>query len=272
MCLVHPDFSVTSHVEEPLLGMDVTLGSDPRSRVESGGSVSASHVLPLDTQSDRVLGVDVPTCGDAGGGDGRDGQRPRKLPDRPEVEVHVMRVQVVANVAALARPAAKRVELRLGLAHVGTEETELPQTADAVPGIGVDRIPALVDFHGHQDILPVGRIGQFKMLLYCLDHRFCDQHMASAIHGIQGDAEMRVVGRENRHQVSGRQIVQGSSVRCPVRRDVVVGIAVECDIQASVDVGHRPLNVLADAGELRPVRPRHSELADLAPAAEIEQR
>ena len=56
------------------------------------------------------------------------------MPDGPDVKIDVVGVQIVADVARFARPAAKRIQLRFGLAHVGSEVAEIPQGANAVAG------------------------------------------------------------------------------------------------------------------------------------------
>ena len=48
----------------------------------------------------------------------------------PDVQVHVVAVEVVGDVAAEPRPGAEGLQLELGLAHVGGEEVELAQLLD----------------------------------------------------------------------------------------------------------------------------------------------
>ena len=95
----------------------------------------------------------------------------------PHIEIDVMGVQIVADIARLAGPGTKRLELILRLAHERREEAEVAQLADAIARIGIDRVPSLVNFHRHEHAAAPSRFGQRKMLFERLDDRLGDQHV-----------------------------------------------------------------------------------------------
>ncbi len=73
-----------------------------------------------------------------------------------------MRVQIVADVTRLAGPLLEGDELLLGLTHVRVEVAELAQLLlDALLGIGVHWIIALVHFNRTQHVV---LIGEFTLL------------------------------------------------------------------------------------------------------------
>src|SRR3989304_6357155 len=81
---------------------------------------------------------------------GRARHRPSHVTHAPHVEVNMVGVEIVTDVARSTGPRAKRLQLVFGLAHVRREKAELAQLANSVAGIGVDRVPTLVDLHGDQ--------------------------------------------------------------------------------------------------------------------------
>ncbi len=89
----------------------------------------------------------------------QDVHRLGKTARSPAMKVDVMRVQVVADVARLASPLLEGDELLLGLTHVRVEVAELAQLLlDALFGIGVHGIIALVHFNGAQYVVLDGEL------------------------------------------------------------------------------------------------------------------
>jgi hypothetical protein len=118
MRLVDLHFALLAKVIEPLLRMDVALGRDPTGSVKRRGQRAALNVLPLHAERDRVLGIDTLLLGNAARCQRGDRNRPGNVSHAPHVEVDVMRVEVIADVARFAGPGAERFQLVLGLAHV----------------------------------------------------------------------------------------------------------------------------------------------------------
>ena len=188
------------HEEEALLGVDVALGGDPGRGVDRRALRTVRppllrQVLPLHGECDGVLGGDIELGGgDSGRGGGEDLHGARALPHTPLVEVDVVGVEVVGDVAALARPRLERLQLKytvqstvnwiycteyslhdmitrggvliyliFWLGHIAVEEGEVSHASKSVPGIDVYWIPSLVDFNREQNLMLSG--GGFELLM-----------------------------------------------------------------------------------------------------------
>ena len=69
------------------------------------------------------------------------------------MEVDVMGVKIVANVAGDPGPDAEAFELRFRLAHVAVKERSLSEITEFIAGVRVDRVPALVDLHRDENVI-----------------------------------------------------------------------------------------------------------------------
>ena len=170
----------------------------------------------------------------------------------PLVKVHVMRVQVVGNVAGLARPRLERLELVLGLRHVGRHVTEPAEVADAVAGIDVNGVVPLVHLDHAEHAVPARRLDQAQVVRQRLDGRLGDHHVQAPLDTGQRDVKVRVVRREHGHGVSRRKLLQRTPVRAAVHR-AVGRESLARDVRVEVHVADLPLHVRADARQLVPV-------------------
>jgi hypothetical protein len=125
-----------------------------------------------------------------------------------------MRVQIVANVARLARPLFEGDELLLGLTHVRVKVAELAQLLlDALLGIGVHGVVTLVHLNGAEHVVLVGELGlsesvsvarittkhcasdphQSQVFGQGLDGGLGDQHVQASIHRLFGNVKVQVI-------------------------------------------------------------------------------
>ena len=144
---------------EILIRMDSRLQrSRPTRRVHTRRSPRRLIPLhPLHKQRDRVLGpshtAQILSRAPESASRHLDGLviRHHRLAD-----VHVVRVQVVGDVAFLAGPGSEGLELGLGLAHVAVEVVEVAQGFGPGSGVGVGGVEALVVFDEDEDVVFAG--------------------------------------------------------------------------------------------------------------------
>ena len=166
-----------AHVVKTLLRMHIAPGSDPRRRVKGGAEIAAVAVPPLHRKGNGVLGIEALRLCDASRAQGRDRFRSGQVFDGPVMKIDMMGVEVVTDVAGFARPCPEGFELRLGLTHVGVEKTKIAELPNLVPGVDIDGIPTLVQFHRYQHALPLTRCDQSLMIRNGLHDGFGDERM-----------------------------------------------------------------------------------------------
>src|SRR4051812_26614594 len=111
----------------------------------------------------------------------------------PHIEINMMRIQVITDVARTTRPGAERLQLRLGLAHERREKTEVAQLANAIPGVRINWVLGLVYFHRDELAAPPRVFSKRQVFAERLHDRVRNQYMQPALHGFQGYSEMRIV-------------------------------------------------------------------------------
>lgn len=179
-------------------------------------------------------------------------------------------IEVVADVTGFAGPAAEGVELGLRLAHVGVEVAEMAEGGDAIAGIGVDGVPALVHFHGAEDALFFGGADEFVMVGEGLDEGFGNEDVTAAVDRGEGDGVVGVIGGEDGDEIAGVKVIEGAEVgvRGGLRFIGREGGEAGVEAVAAADDGFQ---VGADAGEFGAVGAGHEELADETLLAEVEE-
>jgi len=200
--LVDADFAFVVEGEEALLGMNFCRGGDPGRGVDGGG-FGARVVEPIDHEGDGIFGGEVEGFSHAVGGRGGDADGTGAAFESPAMEVDVMGVEVVGNVGGLAGPGAKTFELGLGLAHVAGEVGGIAELAEPLSGVGVDGIPAFVNFGGDGDTVLVGDFDESIVFRESLHNGFGNEHMQAFGSGGVGHLEVEVIGREDHDRVVG---------------------------------------------------------------------
>jgi len=109
------------------------------------------------------------------------------------------------------------------------------------------------------------------VVLEQLDGGLGEEDVDAALDGVEGDGVVGGVRGEDGDGVAGLEAVDGGLVG--VRVDLVVGgEGVERGVEPVVGLRDVAVEVLADGGELCAVDAHHAELADLAAAAQVEER
>mmetsp|Transcript_35275 Transcript_35275/g.112207 ORF Transcript_35275/g.112207 Transcript_35275/m.112207 type:complete len:332 (-) Transcript_35275:139-1134(-) len=270
--LVHVHLALLAHVEPPLLRVHVALRRDPGAGVEGVARGAVAEVLPLHRQGDGVLRLHAlqPLAGHAGGAKGCDRSWPGAPALRPDVEVHVVGVEVVGDVGGLAGPGLEGLELVLGLGHVAGEVGEGPEVLDPVAGVGVDRVEALVHLDLHEDVV-LGRRGhQLAVVFQRLHGRLGDEHVHAALDARQGYLQVRVVRREDDGAVPRLEGLRGRPEGLRVHHAVRGEGLDDLGLDATVDVPQHALHVRADLRQLLAVDAAHAQPAKLATLAQIQ--
>ena len=179
MGLVDADFAFVMEGEEALLGVDLGFGGDPGGSVNCGGA-GAGVVFPVDHEGDGVFGGEVHSFGDAIGGGSGDGDGAGEALKGPAVEVDVVGVEVVGDVGGFSGPGTKAFELGLRLAHIADEVRGISELAEFFAGVGIDGIPALVNFHGDGNVFLVGDFDEGIVLGEGFDDGLGDEDVKSA--------------------------------------------------------------------------------------------
>lgn len=190
---------------------------------------------PLDEQGNRVLRlrntpqIDCRTLGRRG----RDLYR-SIIRDHTLADINMMRVEIVRDVAILARPRLERLQLTLRLAHVAVEVIEVAQGARFGAGVGVRGIEALVVLDEDEDAVLFGFLEQVEVVGEELRRGLGDQDVDLALDGVQGDRVVGRVGREDGDGGAGLEGVDGGLVGFRVGL-VVGGEGLERDVETVVD-------------------------------------
>ena len=83
--------------------------------------------------------------------------------------VHMVRVEVVGDVALLTGPRFEGLELEFGLAHVAVEVVEVAEGLGSGSGVCVGGVEALVVFDVDEDVVPAGFAEELLVLGEKLD-------------------------------------------------------------------------------------------------------
>lgn len=168
---------------------------------------------PLHEQRHRVLGPShaAQVFGRARGRAGRhfDG---RVTGHHGRADVHVVRVQVVRDVALGAGPGGEGLELGSGLAHVAVEVAEVAQFRGPGPGVGVGGVEALVVLDVDDDVVPAGFAEELLVLGEELDGRFGDEDVDAALYGVESYGEVGGVRGEDGDGVAWGEGIDGDFV------------------------------------------------------------
>ena len=89
-------------------------------------------------------------------------------------DIHVVRVQVIGDVAFLAGPGFERLELGSGLAHVAVEVVEVAEGPCSGAGVCVGGVEALVVFDVDEDVVLAGLAEEVLVLGEQFDGWFGD--------------------------------------------------------------------------------------------------
>lgn len=232
---------------EVLVGVDAgLLRGGPAGRVDTRGDLGGIPlVLPVYQQGNGVLclrGAAEPDGGALGGGRGDlDGS---VVGDHALVDVDVVGVEVVGDVALLAGPGLEGLKLALGLAHVGVEVVEVAEVFGLGARVRVGGIEALVVLDVDEDAVLARLLEEGEVVLQQLCGGLRDHDVDLALDGVQGDGEMRGVRSEDGDGAAGLQGVNCGLVRVGVGL-VVGGEGLEGNVQAIVDLGDILAKMLA---------------------------
>ena len=136
---------------------------------------SVAALDPLHKQRHRILGPDhaAQIFGRARGRAGAHLDGPVMRHHRLAY-IHVVRVEVVRDVAFRAGPGFERLELGFGLAHVAVEVVEVAEVLCSGAGVGVGGVEALVVFDVDEDVVIAGLAEEVLVLGEELDGWLCD--------------------------------------------------------------------------------------------------
>lgn len=111
--------------------------------------------------------------------------------DHRLVDVDVVGVEVVGDVAIFASPCLECLKLALRLAHVGVKVVEVTELLGPESCVGIGGVVALVMLDVYKDIVLLSLFEELLVVLEQLDGWFCDKNVNAALNGVQSD---RVVG------------------------------------------------------------------------------
>lgn len=223
---------------EVLVGMDTgLLRGGPAGCVDPRGDLGGVLlVLPVYQQGDGILclrGAAQPDGRALGCGRGDlDGS---VVGDHALVDVDMVGVEVVRDVALLAGPGLEGLELALGLAHVGVEVVEVAEVLGLGAGVRVGRIEALVVLDVDEDAVLAGLLEEGEVVLQQLCGGLGDHDVDFTLDGVQGNGEVGGVRSEDGDGAAGLQGVDCCLVGVGIGL-VVGGEGLEGNIQAIVDL------------------------------------
>mmetsp|Transcript_94033 Transcript_94033/g.271813 ORF Transcript_94033/g.271813 Transcript_94033/m.271813 type:complete len:529 (-) Transcript_94033:5-1591(-) len=272
VCLVDCDLPLLTHVEPTLLRVNVGLRCHPATRVDAVADGAILEVLPIHDDGDGVLGLDAvePPVGDPRARVCSNSHRASLAVHAPLVVVNVVRVQVVGDIGAAARPRLEGFQLLLRLRHVRPIVREGAELADAIPRVEVDGVEALVELGHAEHVFPPRGLDKLQVLLQLLHRRLRDHYMHAPLDASHGYFVVCVIRGEDDGQVAGpegrRRFLVGVSLHHAIPRKGVDHRRVD----AFVRLSEHPLHVRAESGQLLPVRAAHAEAADLTPCPEVQ--
>ena len=127
-------------------------------------------------------------------------------------DIHVVRIQVVRDIALGAGPVGEGLELGFGLAHVAVEVSEVAQSFGPGPGVGVGGVEALVVLDVDDDVVLAGLAEELLVLGEELDGRFGDEDVDAALYGVESDGEVGGVRGEDCDGIARGESIDGGFV------------------------------------------------------------
>lgn len=158
--------------------------------------------------------------------------------------IHVVAVEVVGDIALLARPRLEGVELVLGLGHVRVPVVEVAEVLSLEAGVRVGGVEALVVLNEDVDALLLGLLDELLVIRQKLDGGLSDEDVDATLNGVEGNREMRRIGCEDCDGVASLEAIDGGLVGFGVLL-VIGGERVERGIEAVVDLGDVLVQVFA---------------------------
>mmetsp|Transcript_28456 Transcript_28456/g.77060 ORF Transcript_28456/g.77060 Transcript_28456/m.77060 type:complete len:299 (+) Transcript_28456:556-1452(+) len=252
--------------------MNVRFGCRPRTSVDGATQRFVSDVLPLNGQRDGIFRVHALALGHSGRPRRRDPNGSGHPGQGPLAPINVVGIQIVGNVRGLPGPGLEGFQLVLGLTHVGVHVLKVAEAApDSIPGIGVERIEALVDLDSDQDPLFGGGLGQLLVVLQGLNDGFRDHHVHAPLDTFHGNIKVGVVRGEDDGDVSRLEGLGGGFVGLGVHL-IVCGKGLAGQVHVLVDVPDVSLHVGTDPGQFFAIHSAHSNAVDLLATTQIEHR
>lgn len=198
--LIDANLARRRHIVEVLIRVDTSLlWCRPASCVDTCCALAGVILLhPVSEKCDCILGsrVAAKSCRDTlcCATHNTDGL---VIWDHRLVDVDVMRVEVVRDVAILAGPGLEGLKLALRLAHVRVEVVEVAELLSPESCIRVGRVVAFVVFDVNKDVVLFRLLQKLLVMLEQLDSWLRNQDVDAALDGVQSDRVVSGVRCEN---------------------------------------------------------------------------